>query len=118
IDGLLARGKALDDLAGAFQPCGDGRCDANRRAVAGHGHDVGDRDRALADIDRPGVGRQRMTPLALRNWAATCRGSFLSTSTCRLSSCIVALSISASTRPSASTALALPATVSMRTTGA
>ena len=62
--------------------------------------------------------RQRITPLAFRKAAATARGSFLSTSTWRLSSCIVGLSISAPTCSSASTALGLPATVSRRTTGA
>ncbi len=117
IDRPIAGGKALDDPARAPKACRDRRRDADSGTRARHRHDVGDLDRPLADLDRP-VGRQRTTPLALRKAAATARGSFLSTSTWRLSSCIVGLSMRAPTRSSASTALGLLATVSMRTTGA
>jgi hypothetical protein len=117
INGPIACGEALDDPARALEVYGDGRRDPDSGAGARHRHDVGDLDRPLADLDRP-AGRQRTTPLAFRKAIATARGSFLSTSTWRLSSCIVGLSMRAPTRSSAATALGLLATVSMRTTGA
>src|SRR5207244_13498479 len=102
----------------ALEACSDRRRDSDWSTRASHRHHVRDVDRPFADVDQPSAGRQRITPLALRKAAATARGSFLSTSTWRLSSCIVGLSIRAPTRRSASTALGLFATVSMRTTGA
>ncbi len=60
---------------------------------------------------------QFTSPLALRKAAATVRGSFLSTSTCRLSSCIVGLSRAAPIFSRMATILALVA-ISGRTTGA
>jgi len=117
VDRPIAGGKALDDPARPLEACRDRRRDPDNGAGARHRHDVGDPDRPLADLDRL-AGRQRTTPLALRKAIATARGSFLSTSTWRLSSCIVGLSMRAPTRSSASTALGLLATVSMRTTGA
>src|SRR5205814_705328 len=116
-DRPIACSKALDDTARTRQARRDTWRYPDSGARARHRYDVGDVDPLLADLDRR-VGPQRITPLALRKAAATARGSFLSTSTCRLSSCIVGLSIRAPTRSSASTALGLFATVSMRTTGA
>jgi hypothetical protein len=82
----------------------------------------------LTQHDRRGRSRSRImhwrrndaqftSPLAFRKGGATVRGSFLSTSTWRLSSCIVGLSSAAPTFSSTATIFSLAA-ISGRTTGA
>ena len=112
VDLAIARGEALDDRPRPRETAKNGRREADRGAVPRHGDHIVDRRRPPAELD------QRITPLDFRKAAATARGSFLSTSTWRLSSCMVGLSIRLPTFRSASTALGLPATVSCRTTGA
>ena len=113
IDRPVACGEFLDHRTGTAEALCDRGCEDNARPAPCDRDDVRNAD-AVSERDR----RQRSTPFALRKSAATRRGSFLSTSTWRLSSCMVGLSIRLPTLSSASTALALPATVSSRTTGA
>ena len=115
IDRPIAGGEFLDHRAGPAQARRDRACEANVPALSGNLDEVRDADALIAELH--GAGRQRSTPLALRKSAATRRGSFLSTSTWRLSSCMVGLSSSAPTRSSVSTTFRSPA-ISMRTTGA
>lgn len=115
------------DRAGGFEPWGDAVMQTHERAIARDRRDRLDLDRLLPENDRrgfPGALRagcgseaQFTSPLAFRKAAATVRGSFLSTSTWRLSSCIVGLSSVAPTFSRISTILALAA-ISGRTTGA
>ena len=73
IDRAAARRELFDDPAAAFQPRWHGGGEAHSGAIARHRHDIGDGNRAPANLDRPPslAGGQRITPLALRKAAAT-----------------------------------------------